>query len=132
MSINELWSVLSHGALVQFDPDAKAEELGPEDYDNIINNAMLVEEYTRQVRNTSCPAARVTHLPEHSLLPVSLFLANLTMRAGFGVVTSWDGCLAVSNQSLILIHPLFARSPLMQWNLNRLRWHYRAPFLMLA
>ena len=78
MSINELWSVLSHGALVQFDPDAKAEELGPEDYDNIINNAMLVEEYTRQVRNTSCPAARVTHLPEHSSLPAGLTCLKTT------------------------------------------------------
>ena len=51
MSINELWSVLSHGALEQFDPDAKAEELDVKDYDNILENAVLVDDYTLQVQH---------------------------------------------------------------------------------
>ena len=63
MSINELWSVLSHGALKQFDPEAEAEELVVEDYDKIIDNAVLVAEYTLKVGHTppnaSAQAARV-------------------------------------------------------------------------
>lgn len=119
MSINELWSVLSHGALEQFDPNAKAEELEDKDYDSILESAVLVDDYTLQVQHAT---------------QGFVFTAAISQ-----IVTIHDyahlccDCKSerVNSSFCLFSLSLFARSPLMRRALNMDRRHCRALFLSL-
>ena len=91
MSINELWSVLSHGALEQFDPDAKAEELDVKDYDNILENAVLVDDYTLQVQHDTkvfAVVAVIMSLEDFPWLLLSIKLLRSMILTAFVVISN--------------------------------------------